>query len=159
MTLSYWHWPRVTRGNGIRKVAFLSRKSVASLMVIKSASHTMERDYHLKLRYLLWFQIINHNVISNMQIKNPVCLESSGQALLHSIQLLMTDYCKPPHMPSNEYGLVLNISWALWYGKRPRSFALTSRSVLSDIVRSIFHFAWYRVSKLFWPLLFIVGVF
>ncbi len=35
---------------------------IASLMVIRSGSHTMQRDYHLKLRYVLCSQIINRNV-------------------------------------------------------------------------------------------------
>ncbi len=35
---------------------------IASLLVIRSGSHTMQRDYHLKLRYLLCSQIINRNV-------------------------------------------------------------------------------------------------
>ncbi len=37
---------------------------IASLMVIRSGSHTIQRHYHLKLRYLLCSQIINRNVLS-----------------------------------------------------------------------------------------------
>ncbi len=37
---------------------------IASLMVIRSGSHTMQKDYHLKLKYLLCSQIINRNVLS-----------------------------------------------------------------------------------------------
>ncbi len=48
---------------------------IASLVVIRSGSHTMQRDYHSKLRYLPWSQIINHNHIETFTIfsNNPHC--------------------------------------------------------------------------------------
>ncbi len=44
---------------------------IASLMVIRSGSHTMQRDCHLKLRHLPCSQFINHNVLVSLTISTP----------------------------------------------------------------------------------------